>query len=393
MNGDAPGDRRQHGSPGPPERGAGRPTPPAPSGGAFFPDDTTDDVSTLDDELDPRLSGLFTRAFVRPVAVEVAARHLWVIDREATRLAQERAEPRGLRRVLVAGLAALALMTTSTAAVAASGPAMPGDLLYPVKLGSEQARLLVARSPEAEALVLLDIAANRIAEAEHAAEDRPDEVDGLLRQAATAFTAAAAVSVESPDVTAATEEVRRSVSDAGQRLAPSPTTNGPAEVDDSVTVPPTPAAEPAPTAAGAPPVVVPPPPRPGGGGTGAVVPPPIPAETSVPAVPPSDPTEPSAPAVPALPETGTASGSEQPSPSPSPTPSPSDESIPPPPPPPPVPSAIPDARPTTDATDDGGQGLREPQGRGPDAPSVLPSPAPAVEVPRWRLEEADRVDR
>lgn len=389
MNGDAPGDRRHRGSPGPHGRGVGRPSAP-PAGRASHLDDTTDDVTTLDDELDPRLSGLFTRAFARPVGVEVAARHLWVIDREATRLAQQRAEPRGLRRVLVAGVAALALMTTSSAAVAASGPAMPGDLLYPVKLGTEQARLLVARSPEAEALVLLDIASNRIAEAEHAAADRPDAVDGLLRQAATAFTAAAAISAESPDVVAATEEVRRSVSGAGQRSAPSTTTDPRPEVEDAVSSPPAPAETPAPATAAGPPSAPPPP-----SDAPAEVPPPVPAETSVPGAPPAGTTEapadteaPAA-AVPALPETGTAARSEEPSPHAE--PSPSDE-----PSAPPAPPAIPGPPPTRDGTGDGGQGIRAPQGRASDTPSVVPapaSPAPAApELPPWLVEQVDRAD-
>lgn len=333
MSGQVPGDRpdgaRDPGRPSSRDRqdrpsGAARPAPPP--GGAAAGDDATDDVSTLDDpmdDLDPRLAAMFTRAFRQPVEVEVAARHLWAIDREATRLAQERARPRGLRRVLVAAMAAVALLGTSTAAVAASGPAMPGDLLYPVKRGTEQARLLVARSPEAEALVLLDIASRRATEAEHAAEDNPEDVDRLLREAAVAFTAASAVAVESADVSAQAEEVRQSVADVGQTLGAQISADGRSEVDDAVAAPPAPArpaapADPAPAAPPAPPMSTPPrPPSPPRGPP--VVPPPIPLETPVPGLVPSE-SENAVPEVPTLPETGTAAGSATPSPSPTPSP-------------------------------------------------------------------------
>jgi len=408
MNGDDPGDGRRSAPTGPPTHRTTRPTPGRPTtpplqGGAP-PDDTTDDVSTLDepfDDLDPRLSMLFARAFVRPVDVEVAARHLWSIDREGTRLEQQRSEPRGLRRVLVSVVAALALMTTSTAAVAASGPAMPGDLLYPVKRGTEQARLLAARSPEAEALVLLDIASRRVTEAEHAADARPDAVDGLLAEAATAFTAAAAVAVESPDVTAATDEVRQSALDAGQPLEPRgdaaaatareprSQTGGRGEVVPGA--PPTPGTVPT----EAPPTATQPAPTAPQGDQPAVVPPPpIPPETSVPgATPPGAPTD---TVVPALPETGTASGPEEPSPAPTPsaTPTPSDAptSV-----PPPLPPLIPGAPAIPGASGTSGAGER---GQDPDAPGdesvpKLPVAEPtAVDIaPPWYLEDVVPEDR
>ncbi|MGH2686423.1 MAG: DUF5667 domain-containing protein [Actinomycetota bacterium] len=68
-------------------------------------------------------------------------------------------------RILVAAAMLLAL---PTAAWGASESALPGDLLYPVKRGFEQVRLMIATSPLDEAATLLDHAAERLGEAARA---------------------------------------------------------------------------------------------------------------------------------------------------------------------------------------------------------------------------------
>jgi len=140
-------------------------------------------VTSITEDLDPALAAVLQRAFLRPVGVETAARHLWTIDHEGTQLQQVATAPRRWRKAAVAALTSALLVGSSSAAVAASGPALPGDLLYSVKLGSEQARLLIALSPEADARVHLDIARRRMAEARRAAVVRPEVVDQLVADA------------------------------------------------------------------------------------------------------------------------------------------------------------------------------------------------------------------
>lgn len=348
------------------------PRPPTPH--ATGHDTSSDDVTAFDDsldDLDPRLAALFTRAFATPVEVEVAARHLWSIDREGTRLTTERAQPRGLRRVLVTGLAALALMTTSSAAVAASGPSLPGDLLYPVKIGAEQARLTLARGPESEALVLLDIASRRLADAQRAATERPEAVDGLLAEAASALSAAGAVPDASPGVTEAAEQVRRTAAQTASALAPELGPQGRQSLGEVT------AAVPQPAPPAAPPGPAGPPPGPGGPPVTEASPSsePVPGSRP-PATAPAAPPGPSAPppqaappppppaagvappetTVPSTPETATAGDPEQP---------------------------VPPARPETTTP-------RAPEASPtPGAAGVVPPPLPASPAPPVRPDSLD----
>ncbi len=283
---------------------------------------TSDDFRTEEhDELDPELAELLGDAFRRDVSMEVAARHLWSIDR-AARQAQEQtkggtsaspdvvAAPSGTpvatpraprvtsprarhrsRRALVAVLAAVMLFSTSTAALAASSESLPGDLLYSVKTTGEQARWLLAFTSEARALVLVEIAENRLAEADRARSVRPAVVGELIARAEDAI--AEAERVPSARVAEAVQGVRtRDVAtvaagpdDLAPRAAPD---RQPAPVDAR-----RPATDPAspPTtqsATGAAPAASPSPAPGGGGGLPAALPTPVPSPTpTAPAGPPA----------------------------------------------------------------------------------------------------------
>lgn len=145
-----------------------------------------------DDDLDPALGAMLRRALRQRVDPETSARHMAIIKSEAARLQAERGARRirVRRHLLIAALIGLLLMSMSGGAVAASGAALPGDLLYPVKLGTEQVRLLIARSPEADSAVRLDIARRRITEAQQAVNQRPESVNGLVQKAMVALDAA-----------------------------------------------------------------------------------------------------------------------------------------------------------------------------------------------------------
>jgi hypothetical protein len=101
---------------------------------------------------------------------EVVARHLeQALDRPATVVPLPvRDEDRGggLRRRLIAvGLAAALVLVPATAASAASGSALPGQPLYPVKIAFEQFRLATVQwSPTLEAQERAKLAAKRLDE-------------------------------------------------------------------------------------------------------------------------------------------------------------------------------------------------------------------------------------
>ncbi|MDQ3703340.1 MAG: DUF5667 domain-containing protein [Chloroflexota bacterium] len=314
----------------------------------------TDAVTSITEELDPGLAAVLQRAFLRPVDVETAARHLWTINQEGTRIREVGTAPRRFRKAAIAALTSALLVGSSSAAVAASGPALPGDFLYSVKLGAEQARLIIALSPEADARVHLDIARQRMAEARRAAIVRPELVDQLVADALGELDAA--VLLGSAEMAGEVAEVRteavQTVEDLDVTLDAAAT---------ALLVP----ALPAPS----PDVVEPP---------------------EVPAVPPVSLPEP-------IVETGTAGGDPSPAPAPEPTPSAAPEEEPPPaeptqrpsepvvaPPPPapspspsaapsPSPSSSPTARPTPASSAPTFQGL-DPSPS--PSPSESPSPSP-----------------
>jgi hypothetical protein len=90
---------------------------------------------------------------------------------ERTALRWDRATERWRYSVRVAAASAAAAMALSTGGVAvAATHAMPGDLLYPVKLTIEDLRLLLVRDPASRGIHHLDHAEHRVHEARHAAE-------------------------------------------------------------------------------------------------------------------------------------------------------------------------------------------------------------------------------
>lgn len=180
------------------------PPPPPETPDASSP--VTDIVIPLDAAGDPAIAVLLETAYRRTVDIEVAARHLWAIDREAARLAAAPSQrmPRTGRRAVVAALTSALLVTSSSAAVAASSNTIPGDLLYGLKRTVERARLLTATSPEADARVLLDMARRRLAEAE--AAPTPELAADLVDEALVALSGVDAVRV--PMARAAVEGLR-----------------------------------------------------------------------------------------------------------------------------------------------------------------------------------------
>jgi hypothetical protein len=197
----------------------------------------SDDDPRLDDGLDPQVGQWLDAAYAAKVDVETAASHLWRIHREANaaeplvlpdtlmeraeqivagdgQLGLQRDEPaptpppaRRPRRSLVAVLSAVFMFSTSGIAIAASGGALPGDMLYPVKLGAERAQLILTLSPDRDAQLHLRFAQNRLDEAAAVLEVRPESVPRLLLAAADA--ADTAERLAGPAVSRDVAEVRQ----------------------------------------------------------------------------------------------------------------------------------------------------------------------------------------
>jgi hypothetical protein len=137
---------------------------------------------------------------------EVVDRHLeQVLDRPATVVPLPVREDRGggLRRRLVAvGLAAALVLVPATAASAASGSALPGQPLYPVKLAFEQFRLATVQwSATAEAQERARLAAKRLAELDKLVQLRmyrqvPHAIRALDKAVAAAESAVAEAAAE-----------------------------------------------------------------------------------------------------------------------------------------------------------------------------------------------------
>lgn len=151
-------------------------------------------MTELDDEHEHPVGQMLRRHFELQATPEVKARHVMSIHREAARirLAERRAlrAARRPRRAVVASLVGAMLVGSSTGALAASDESMPGDALYPIKRGSEQARLFAAAPFSAVGSVHLDIARTRLQEAEAVASSRPADVPLLVSEASEALEAA-----------------------------------------------------------------------------------------------------------------------------------------------------------------------------------------------------------
>lgn len=170
-----------------------------------------------EDQHDELIAGLLRRAYAVRTDLDTAARHLYAIHAAAGTVART---GRVLSRGLAATVCALAMFASSGVAIAASSSALPGDSLYSVKRGVEQVRLLVAFSAEDEARVLLDLAERRLAEADRAAQQRPEVVEGLLSDATRALAAADALAT--PELVAQVERVRSRTADLELAVAAPP---------------------------------------------------------------------------------------------------------------------------------------------------------------------------
>lgn len=162
-----------------------------------------------DRDTDPALAALLQSAYAERVDMEMAARHLWMIHRAADALRSRRVV--GTRKALVAMLAGSMLFMSSGGALAASSNALPGDVLYGVKRGVEQARIVLTVSRQGDARLHLALAKRRMAEASASAVERPEVVPDLVRDALDALDVAERTGGQS--VAVEVEEVRRETSE------------------------------------------------------------------------------------------------------------------------------------------------------------------------------------
>ncbi len=169
-------------------------------------------------DTDPVIAELLDDAFVGAVDVETAARHLWAIHAAAQEQEQvrEQARPepvpslagRRIPRTAVPLLALVMVMSSSGVAVAASQGSLPGDVLYPVKRGTERAQLIFARDPVTRAELQLSFARTRLAEITQIAETRPQHVDSLVAEITVTLTE---VEQAPPEVAAQVQPLRESI--------------------------------------------------------------------------------------------------------------------------------------------------------------------------------------
>lgn len=86
-------------------------------------------------------------------------------------------------RVLLAAVLAFVMLFGTFGVVSASASALPGDLLYPVKRGLEQAELMLTFNDDAEFALLQSFSDKRIEEIEAlAAAERFDDLDDALQE-------------------------------------------------------------------------------------------------------------------------------------------------------------------------------------------------------------------
>lgn len=185
----------------------------------------------------PAVAELLDDAFVGSVGVETAARHLWVIHMEAARLENETVgvgapssgsasavpvrRERSMRnwalrmapRAAMPVLALMMVLSTSGVALAASQRSLPGDVLYPVKRGSETAQLILTRNTTARVELRLSFARNRLDEIRQIGQTRPEHIPDLVTAIADSLDE---VERTAPEVSGASEQIRRQT---GEQLA------------------------------------------------------------------------------------------------------------------------------------------------------------------------------
>lgn len=116
-------------------------------------------------------------AYAVRVGLDTAARHLWSMDREARRLARHRRRQR-----LATTMASLVLLLAAVGTVAGSATAVPGEPLYPVKDGLENAELTMAISDSAHARAYVRHSRSRLAELDEVADSHPGLVPDLAHR-------------------------------------------------------------------------------------------------------------------------------------------------------------------------------------------------------------------
>ncbi|MGI9018876.1 MAG: DUF5667 domain-containing protein [Euzebya sp.] len=178
----------------------------------------------------PAIAELLEDAYIGGVGLDTAARHLWVIHSEADRL-KELAGPgteaelvtttaesdapirRSIPRAAVPILALVMMMSSSGVALAASQGSLPGDVLYPVKRGTETAQLIFTRSPQARAQLQLAFARNRLDEIRRIGDTRPEHVPALVADITISLEE---VEREAPEVASASQRIRQ---ETGEQIA------------------------------------------------------------------------------------------------------------------------------------------------------------------------------
>lgn len=134
------------------------------------------------------LGRLVADAHGASTSMDTAARHLWSIEREATRLQRRRRRQR-----LVSMTASVLLLVGSVGTLAGTATALPGDALYSLKGGLERTELAVAFTDAATARAHLRHARERLSELEATSERSPDAVDELAERFFAALDRAAEV--------------------------------------------------------------------------------------------------------------------------------------------------------------------------------------------------------
>lgn len=204
----------------------------------------------------PAIAELLDDAYLARVDVDTASRHLWAIHREAARLAELDPEPRrrelvgagsgaGRRTVPRAAVPLLVLvmvMSSSGMALAASQSSLPGDVLYSVKRGTEQAQLIFARSPEARAQLQLSFARTRLDEIRQIVTTRPQHVPSLV---AAINVTLSEVESATPEAAPVSDRIRREVADLDLQSAPADVAVAPGQAPTPTS--PAPSATPVPT--------------------------------------------------------------------------------------------------------------------------------------------------
>lgn len=151
----------------------------------------------------------------------------------------------------------LTVLIAGSVTVAAAGNSMPDEPLYPVKLATEQVRLVLTPSPVAKAELSAELADKRVAEIIHLAKkDEPDKMEIAMNRLQQDLERIASISQAKNQVTMKSATAPAAESEQRPRPvpAPAPALKAPPESGKALTVPPT-TPSPAPTPKPAPPKI------------------------------------------------------------------------------------------------------------------------------------------